>query len=426
MPARSAAEAYVTGLAPYLNLLLQQRQLGQQQAYQTGELGVQRQQAATQQQQVEQTSAYQRGQLAIGQQNVAIAQQARKAQAIQLVVQAANADPLNMTGAYDQALRYAQSVGVGQQDLQGAGVQQPGAQLGTAPQGQPTATPQGQPSAAPGMGVLTPTSDLSTAIRNGVQGPKLYDYMPIPLRNEIQQILSGQTQPPSLSARNPQARQLMMLASAVDPSFDATQYGMRFQTAKAFATGQQGQAIKSINQTMNHAGHLLQNIEQLNNYGGPFPTAVNAVSNYLGEHVAGQATQGTFEQTAGALAAEMRKVFAAAGGGSLTELKQWEESLPVNGSPFQQRSYLQNGMSLLEGAINSLQDQYRRGFGANANVEGLISPRARAMLQTIKNMDPRTGHIMQGGGGQPIFARNPQTGERIVSQDGGQSWQPAR
>ena len=72
MPARSAAEAYVTGLAPYLNLLLQQRQLGQQQAYQTGELGVQRQQAATQQQQVEQTSAYQRGQLAIGQQNVAV------------------------------------------------------------------------------------------------------------------------------------------------------------------------------------------------------------------------------------------------------------------------------------------------------------------------------------------------------------------
>jgi hypothetical protein len=439
--ARSAAEAYITGLAPYLSAVLQNRQLQQQKSYQQGELGLQGQQ-------IGQTGEYQRGILGIQQGQLDVARQAKKAQAVQMLTQAAQADPLNMTGVMDKALQYYRSTVGEEPDMsaiqQGGGTPQalmapgggmagPNGAEGVAPQlgPQPQQAPQ-PPTGAQGggMGVMTPTSDLSQALRAGVQGPQLLEHMPIALRNMVDQILSGRASPPSLSARNPQSRQLMMLASAVDPSFDATQYGMRFNTAKAFASGQQGNAIRSVNQTMSHVGHLLQNINELDNYGGPLPGVVNSVSNYLGEHVAGQSVQQNFEQTVGAVASELRKVFAASGGGSLTELKNWEENFPLNASPTQQRSYLKNGMDLLGGAISALQDQYRRGFGANADVTKLIAPQAKKVLDYIQTMDPRTGKPMGGGqpsqGGQVLHAVNPQTGQRIVSQDGGQTWQQAQ
>ncbi len=429
MAAGGYAEAVVQGLAPYLNLALQnklgegrlalgQQQLAQTGAYQQGELGLQGQQLAQQR-------AYQQGQLGIAGGQLGIAQQNIKANAVKMLTDAAMSDPLGMTGVMDQALRYAQSVGLNQGEIaqatQGAGAapMQPGVG-GAAP------APQGG-----GMGVLGATSDLSQAIRSGIQGPQLLQYMPIPLRNEINQILSGNAAPPSLSARNPQARQLMMIASAVDPTFDATQYGARYATARSFSAGVDSQNVKAINQTMSHALHLLDNINQLGNYGGIAPGAVNWVKNIYGEHVAGESTQQNFEQTVGALASELRKVFAAQGGGSLTELKSWEENFPLNASPTQQRSYLQNGMYLLKGAISALQDKYQRGMGPNADVTKLLSPQAQQALAIISNMDPRTGvpagmTQAPGAGGQTMRAVNPQTGQVIISNDGGQTWQPGR
>jgi len=416
MPAGGSAEAIVTGLAPYLSLALQGRQLGQQAAYQQGQLGLQSQQ-------IGQAGAYQRGELANVQQQLQQTGAFQKAQirnqALEALTRAGQADPLGILGIKDQVAAQVMPILQGQQGAAGGQVPQA---FGAQPPG--------------GMGVMAGASPLSTALKAGVSGDQLLAAMPIPLANQIRGILQGNIAPGSLSARNPTTQQLMMLAQQVDPNFDATQYGARFSVAKDFSSGQSSQAIKSVNQTMSHAAKLLQNIEQLNNYGGLFPGAVNYIANLAGEHALGQATQKNFEQTAMALSSELRKVFAASGGGSLSELRSWEDTLPVNGSPYQQREALQNGMELLHGALSALQDKYQRGMGPNADVTKLLSPKARAALDYISSMDPRTGRVRgleqpvpqgQGGGiGQPMFAVNPQTRERIVSQDGGQTWQPAR
>ena len=408
---RSAAEAYVSGLAPYLSLALQQRQLQQQGAYQQGELGVQRGQLGIQQQQVGQTGTYQQGLLGVQRGQLGVQQQGVKAKAIEMVNQAAISDPFGMTGAMDLALNYAKSVGVGQPDLQAAGVTgQPGMQ----PTGQPGMQSTGQPGNIPVQGGMPipggiPGTEmgvsLGQAVRAGMSGPALLQYMPPGLRSTLQRINSGTEPPTTLNARNPRAGQISYLMSLVYPGFDSTNYGLRYQTAKDFApNGKQSIAAKSIDQAIGHAYEMAGSINDLGNYGGIGAGFVNPVVNTLGPRLNPKSTGvQNFETNAMALTKEMEKAFAGAGGGNQLEFENWKESLPISGSPYQQRSYLLKGLSLLEQVKNALEYQYQRGFQTDSPLpQELISPASRQKLELLKTMDLNTGKMagMPQAGGQ--------------------------
>ena len=199
--------------------------------------------------------------------------------------------------------------------------------------------------------------------------------------------------------RSTAGMQLLGAISQYDPTFDATNYQKRQQTASAFAKGPQSNAIRGANQALYHMGNLYQRAEELNNT-SILPGIVNPIVNYIEEKGFGDTRQGKFRQTAQAVGSELRRVFAGSGGGSLAELNKWENSLPENASEEQQKQYIQNGLDLLRGGLDALNSQYQAGMGLNKNVSDLLSPSARKVyekLQAGENPnEPKTKAQKQG------------------------------
>ena len=193
--------------------------------------------------------------------------------------------------------------------------------------------------------------------------------------------------------------QLFGVVSNVDPTYDATNFQKRQQTAVAFSKGAQGNAIRGANQALYHMGNLYQRAEDLNNT-SILPGIINPIVNYIEEKGFGDTRQGKFRQTAQAVGSELRRVFAGAGGGSLAELNKWESSMPENASEEQQKQYIQNGLDLLRGGLDALNSQYQAGMGLNRNVTDLLSPQARKVyekLQAGENPnEPKTKAQKQG------------------------------
>lgn len=176
--------------------------------------------------------------------------------------------------------------------------------------------------------------------------------------------------------------QLFEITTNVDPTYDATNFQKRQQTATAFAKGKQADAVRGANQALYHMGNLYKNMEELNNFGGiatPLNKVVNPVEEFFGDP-----RPGKFRQTAQAVASELRRVFAGAGGGSLSELNKWEESLPVNASESQQKAYILNGLDLLKGGLDALNSQYQAGMGLNRDVSDLLDPKARKVFNKLQ------------------------------------------
>jgi hypothetical protein len=201
--------------------------------------------------------------------------------------------------------------------------------------------------------------------------------------NLIKKYASGELSIPAQMVRTPAGQQLLGAITQYDPTFDATNYQKRQQTATAFAKGNEGKAIRAANQTLYHMGNLYQRSEDLNNL-NILPGILNAPINLIEEKGFGDTRQGKYRQSAQAVASELRKVFAASGGGNLTELQAWEKSFDPNAGENQQKAYIGNGVDLLRGALKSLESQYRTGMGLNKNIGDLLSPEARGVYEKLQ------------------------------------------
>ena len=199
----------------------------------------------------------------------------------------------------------------------------------------------------------------------------------------IKKYASGELPVTAQMVRTPAGQQLLGAITQYDPSFDATNYQKRQQVASAFAKGPQSNAIRGANQALYHMGNLYQRTENLNNT-GILPGIINPIVNYVEEKGFGTTKQGQYRQSAQAVASELRRVFAGSGGGNLQELNKWESSFDPNASEEQQKAYIQNGVDLLHGALESLNSQYQQGMGLNKNVTDLLNPQARHVYESLQ------------------------------------------
>lgn len=217
----------------------------------------------------------------------------------------------------------------------------------------------------------------------GKTGADVLKELPPAISNRVKAILDGRESFPSTARNNPRNAQLLDLAAQVDPSFDAVNFNRRNQTAKAFASGKQGDTVKSINQTISHVGELYDAIDKLDNFNG-IASPLNYVVNPAQKYLLGDSRQGIVQQDIQAVASELRKVFSGSGAGNLTELKEWQDSMPLNASKEAQKAYLVNGIHLLYGAMDAMQNQYEAGMGPTiAAKKPLITPKSQAILNKI-------------------------------------------
>lgn len=246
-----------------------------------------------------------------------------------------------------------------------------------------------QPGAPAAPAPVTGVPDTAQPTRND----KALEGLPGPAASLVKGMVEGRIAPPSsFAASKPYWQALIAKATEYDPTFDETSWTGRVATRKDFASGQSAKAVTAMNTALGHAGTLLDDFEKLNNFGG-VATVLNAPVNMM-EKAFGDARQTKAQQTIDALASEARKVFAATGGGNLTELQEWQKSFPLNGSPDQQKAALTGFVELLDGRLQALADQYNRGMNRTDDPVNLLQPKSRAIFEKLtgKTPDNATGY----------------------------------
>jgi hypothetical protein len=234
------------------------------------------------------------------------------------------------------------------------------------------------------MATLVPDSgQYENVTRDQLTGDQFLNTLPAHVQPLIKKYANGELSLTPQMTKTPAGASLLQAVTQYDPTFDATNFQKRQQTANAFAKGPQGNAVRGANQALYHMGRLYQNIENLDNFSG-IATPLNAPVNFV-EKTFGDPRQSQFKQTVHAVGSELRRVFAGAGGGSLQELKDWENSFPVNASKEQQKAYLMNGVELLHGGLDALNQQYQQGMGLNKNVNDLLAPSSRVVYEKLQS-----------------------------------------
>lgn len=226
-------------------------------------------------------------------------------------------------------------------------------------------------------------------------GDEFLKSLPPAMQGQVKGLAEGRIPFPtgfSMSKLQP----LIQAVSQYDPSFDAVNYQARNKVRSDFTSGQSAKAITALNTALGHAAGLADNFDKLGNTSFP---AVNSVLNW-GKTELGNAQPTIAGQNVDALASEGRKVFAASGGGNLTELENWQKNFPINGSPAQQKGALGEFVNLLDSRMSALGDQYNKGMGTTQDPLNLLSPTGRAAYTKLTGRQPESGSVPGQGGQQ--------------------------
>lgn len=225
-------------------------------------------------------------------------------------------------------------------------------------------------------------------------------------QNQVKALVEGRMQMPARPS--PMQQQLILAAGQYDPSFDTTDWGKRAQTAKDFAPGgKDATNVTAINTAMNHMSALQDRMGELNNGKSP---ALNAIKNWWDGTVLGQSGPNDAATVRDSVASELRKVFSGASGGTLEELKQWEQHFPVNGSPEQITGALHNAIELMDGRLTTLAQQQSNGMGVNRQGTDLLTPEARTAYQKLTGSQPVSGTPRP-----PVYSGAGPSGQRPMS-----------
>jgi hypothetical protein len=251
------------------------------------------------------------------------------------------------------------------------------------------------PTITPDATNATPTAPVTGTTDTSVnRNDKALENVPGAAASIVKGMVDGRIAPPSSFALSkPYWQGLISKAAEYDPTFDQTTWAGRVATRKDFAAGKSAVAVTALNTALSHAGTLIGDFDALGNFSF---TPANAVLNAV-EPIFGDSRQGKAQETVDALASEARKVFAASGGGNLTELQEWQKNFPLNGSPDQQHKALSGFVELLDGRLQGLADQYNRGMGRTDDPINLLQPKARAVYEKLTGREPTNATGYQTG-----------------------------
>jgi hypothetical protein len=227
--------------------------------------------------------------------------------------------------------------------------------------------------------------DAITRAREGGASPEqLYALAPAQLRAGAQAMIEGRALPTSLSARGDARNQTVMLAHAIDPTFDESQIGARVAGNTAFyGGGKYSEIMRKANQAPLHLGELVSD-KMPALPGTPIP-ALNAGINFVNTNLLGKGAEGNFEVNGHAVADELATMFKGAGI-SDTEIRSWEKNLSPNMSVEQQRGMAKTLVGLYRDGITSLEKTRQETIGpiAAARRGPILGPEAEAALAKVE------------------------------------------
>lgn len=195
----------------------------------------------------------------------------------------------------------------------------------------------------------------------------------------VKSVLAG-----NLNASSRNLQKLLPIAALVEPGFTQQDYQTRLGTARDFASGSSAKQVKAANQAITHAEFADSLIDKLGNSSilpGYINPVVQGFKNNTGD-TAFQATRAQYNDAINALAGELTKTFRGSSG-ALADIEHWRQSAGATDAPAAMHAHIQAGMTLLNGALEALGDQYNRGMRSNKEPIELLSPRNQGAFQRL-------------------------------------------
>lgn len=215
---------------------------------------------------------------------------------------------------------------------------------------------------------------------------ELFNRLPNHVKSMVNSLAEGRI---PLAGRSPlskdQMSQLFEVASAIDPTLDATTFSARNRTETAFSPGgPEGAKINSIRAAMAHLQNLERNYNKLDNFniGG---TWLNAPINYIERKLGNKRIQSGMagaERNIKDLSGELASAFRASGMAE-ADIKRELEGLNPNMATEDMRSTIENAVKDLEGKVSEKVAGYNTTMHRNKTTADFLGPNAGAVYNRI-------------------------------------------
>jgi hypothetical protein len=183
--------------------------------------------------------------------------------------------------------------------------------------------------------------------------------------------------PPGFALSKPYWQGIMERASALDPTFDATQYNTKLALKRDFNSGKAANNIRSLNTAVGHLDTLKKSADKLGNFDYPI---WNAIENYRITQM-GDSRVTNFQKAAIAVESELASVFKGTGATD-QEIKQWRETLSASQSPKQLKDGIEKAIELLGSRLDALTSQYETGMGKPKDFK-LLNAKSEKILKGL-------------------------------------------
>lgn len=210
-------------------------------------------------------------------------------------------------------------------------------------------------------------------------------------------------QPAPAGRTSPTGIKFMTMVNQAFPSFDASQYGAKTKARNDFATGKNGNTVRSLNVAVQHLDQLGQLSEAM---GNGDVQAVNKIGNYFASQT-GQPAPSNFNAAKQLVGDEIVKAIVGTGGG-VSDREEAAHNISAASSPQQLAGVIKTYQGLLSGQLVGLKQQYEKSTGLQ-DFEDYLAPETKAKLQAHG-----TGGIVPAqGAAAPRVIRYDASGKRL-------------
>lgn len=198
----------------------------------------------------------------------------------------------------------------------------------------------------------------------------------------VAKLIANYEAPPlnGYALRTPQGQAIMAQVQQLNPSYDATTYATKQQARERFATGKQGDIVRSLSVATNHLDQLSQAVDAMKNYGLP---AANKIANAWGVHT-GQTAVTSFNAMKEIVGDEVVKAVVGTSGAE-SDREAIKDAFDAARSPQQLAGVIQKYKGLMGGQLSGLRRQYEKATGLN-DFDSFLSQAAQGQLRQPKGM----------------------------------------
>lgn len=212
----------------------------------------------------------------------------------------------------------------------------------------------------------------------------------------VAQLIAHYQAPPlnGFALRTPQGQAIMAEVKQLNPQYDATTYQTKQTARTAFATGKQGNMVRSLSVATNHLDQLAEAAHALAQ--GNIP-AVNALVNTYARHT-GSPGITSFNAMKEIVGDEVAKAVIGSGGAE-SDREAIKDAFHAANSPRQVQGVITHYEGLMGGQLNGLRRQYQHATGL-ADFNSLVSQLARQKLTAASRGNATTAAWQAPGIGQ--------------------------